>query len=459
MAKKTRKGKHTGTSVTLVRTRLAVVQKHDQSIIAMLGPEIGKGGASTIHAFEPPLDTSRIAKIYKDEYRKDPTLDALSKLLALVVRHDELTRRLPFVMWPDELVFDRPNVIGPSMREALLGFTMPCLPAGTISLYTLLKVAKYRPNFQSGATVRLAARLADHLARLHDAGIVFCDMNPKNIHVTKDLDQLYFIDADGFQASLGSRLTPSRGVTEGYASPAAIANHQTNPTALRSPGDDAFVLAIFVFQLLIDRAHPFHTGPLYVEHASASLNDNIVARRFAFAKPAIYRPDTEAFALYARLVPPLKVALHRAFLTATPPSAAEWARLLSSHLSAHIAATPTPEPTAASLIAPPSLQQGAGVKPIAKPRRRPSRRLLIAGAIALPAAMTAGLAINAKAPSPPAELADSAPRPSAPNDSPPGRLRIINMKSSPEVTRMLAELPDTLADVYATVQLRSKTGQ
>lgn len=458
MAKKTSKGKHSNQTVTLVRTRPAAIQSKDTTRSALLGLPFDKGAAASIYAFDPLMPAGSVAKIYNEQYRLDTSLKPLDKLLALVVRHEELAAKLPFVLWPDELIFDRADLTENNMREALLGFTMPRLPAGTISLYTLMKQAKYRGHFQSGATVRLAARVADCLARLHAAGIVFCDLNPKNIHVSKDLDSVYFLDADGYQASIGGRAIPSRGVTEGYASPSAIANHASNPTAMRSAADDSFVLAILVFQLLLDRAHPFATGPQYVEHPAAGHNDNIAAGRFAFADVARYHPDADAAGLYARLVTPLKAAFHRSFLGNSPLTAAEWAQLLTMHLAAPLAVSATPEPGPV-VIDPP-----APTPPAAAPvRRTPSRPLrssasrvlstsaVVATIVAVPMALMAVASFWSK---PIAALAETEVIATVkkPGALPPERTRIINASLSPEVKRMLHELPSTLDDITATVR-------
>ncbi len=328
MAKTSNKGKYAGTAVTLVRTRPASVQPHDVVRAAKLGQAFAKGGASSIYTFEPDLPGGPVAKIYNSAYRASASLRPDEKLLALVVRHHDLVRRLPFVLWPDELVFDRPDVTPANMREALLGFTMPRLPAGTISLYTLLKQARYRSLIEGDGGLRLAVRLAECFAALHAEGIVFCDMNPKNIYVAKDLGQVYFVDADGFQAALAGKPLPSRGVTQGYASPAAIADDAAQRLAVRSSHDDCFVLAILIFQLLVDRVHPFATGPQFVEAPSATPNENITAQRFAVADPARFHPEAGAVELFAKLSPSVRAAFQRSFTGAGPLSASEWATLL-----------------------------------------------------------------------------------------------------------------------------------
>jgi len=266
-----------------------------------------------------------------------------------------------------------------------MGFTMPRLPAGAVSLFAFLKETKYRKRLTIDGKARLAARLADCLAKLHKAGIMFCDMNPKNIYVTDNYTQIRFIDADGFQASLKGQPIPSRGVTLGYGSPDAIAKHQTDPSALRTTADDDFVLAILIFQLLIDRAHPFATGPQYVEHPHATLNDNIVARRYAFSDIGRFHPEGDSPDLYHRLERPLKTAFHRSFLTPYTVSAEDWVKLLLDHAAAPLADTATPEPDAAVWQAPPVVQPAQTAVRAARSRRAPSHPLKPVIAIAIAA--------------------------------------------------------------------------
>ena len=450
-----------------MRTRLDAIQTEDAVRSAVLAASFDNGAAASIYAFNAPLPANAVAKIYNEQFRRDTSLKSVEKLLALIVRHDELVAKLPFVLWPDELIFDRADVTANTMRQSLLGFTMQRLPAGTISLYTLMKQHKYRSHFQTGAATRVAARVADYLARLHAAGIVFCDLNPKNIHVSKDLDDVYFLDADGYQAALGGAAIPSRGVTEGYASPAAIANHSTHPTALRSASDDNFVLAILMFQLLHDRAHPFATGPHYAEHPAASHNDNISARRFAFGDVARYHPDADAANHYARLVTPLKAAFRQSFLGTQPLTAAEWAKLLSTHMAAPFAASATSEPNPAALnppavaSAPIAHTRRVASRPLRSPsvpsatpnlsvRTAPPRSILLSF-IAVPLAIAVVGSLRSHqipAPDPAAIVRTTETRP----ELPPERTRIINTTLSPAVERMLAELPATLDSINASVR-------
>ena len=373
MAKKL-KGQYTGRVVTLVTTRLANARAVDTRRSATLGKTCGKGGSSHIYAFDPAPPPERVAKIYKDEFRAARSIDLLAKLVTIVGRYDELAGRLPFVIWPDELIFDRENVPPNVMREALLGFSMRPLPLGSDSLHSILKLAKHRSKFGTDATMRLAIRLAEHFVRFHADGLVFCDLSPKNVYVSRDWTELTFIDADGYQAPLMGMAIPSLGVTEGYSSPNAISNHAAKRQALRTPDDDAFVLAILIFQLLVDRAHPFAAGPLCTIPGASELNANIVARRFVFANPSQYHPEGDSPATYARLATPLKAAFHRSFLASKPLSAAEWLQLLSGHVSSYLETQPTPEPTPgaiASSATPPTPFKTRAGSSLRRPRSIP----------------------------------------------------------------------------------------
>ena len=168
MAKKPTSRKRAGTTVTVVRTRPKAVQVNDVVRQAVLGKAIGtRGGSAAVHAFDSPQGPSRVAKIYKDEFRADRSHNPFEKLVAFVHRYEELAARLPFVLWPDEPIFDRADLTPDNVRQALLGFTMLPLPAGTIPLFSVLKEKMHRATLSADAAVRLAARLADHMAQLH----------------------------------------------------------------------------------------------------------------------------------------------------------------------------------------------------------------------------------------------------------------------------------------------------
>jgi serine/threonine protein kinase len=232
---------------------------------------------------------------------------------------------------------------------------MPRLPENAMSLYAFLKESKYRERLDVEGKARLAARLADSLDKLHAAGIVFSDMNPKNFYLTDAYTQVRFIDADSFQAPLKGNPIPSRGVTAGYASPDAITAHKANRDVLRTQADDNFVLAILIFQLLVDRAHPFATGSKFAEKVRATLNENILARRYAFSDISRFHPEGDTPDLYVRLATPIKTAFHRSFLTPHTVPAADWVQLLLAHSTAPFTQAPTPEPDPAVWNAPPAV--------------------------------------------------------------------------------------------------------
>lgn len=380
MSAKPSRGPLTGQSVTLLRTRGT---GPDTAQSATLGLAFDKGGSSRLYRFEPELAQPQVAKIFADAYRADGKLDPLLKVLTLVSHYDRLAAELPFVVWPDALVTTTPTVTGHTFRDAAIGFAMAPLPAGLVALHAILKVARHRKHFQSTATARLAARIADQLGQLHRFGFVFADLSPKNIRVSPDLADVMFLDADGFQVSLGGRPLPSRGVTQGYASPSTIANFSSDPTAIRPVADDDFVLAILIFQLLVDRAHPFETGAAFVESPNAELNTAIYRRWYAYGDAARFQPQDDALQRYRRLAPPIKEAFYRSFLGPVPMPAAEWARLLRLHADAPWGDHPTPDPNPALLATPPPWQAPPS-PPATPPSPRPASRLLPPIAAPLP---------------------------------------------------------------------------
>jgi hypothetical protein len=99
--------------------------------------------------------------------------------------------------------------------------------------------------------LRIAAKSAAALARLHGLGMVYVDLNPGNVMVSRDrrLDEVLLIDADNIDTV--SHVKSSLG-TYRYFAPERLRGI-SGPTTLT----DAHSLAVMAFALLAMR-HPFH---------------------------------------------------------------------------------------------------------------------------------------------------------------------------------------------------------
>lgn len=286
-----------------------------------------EGGEGGIFTLKPHAGEKRVAKIYNAASKALLTPEAFHSLAFLTSKYAEYSEELPFVAWPIEVLFTVKHPSSIQHLPTLAGITMRHV-SGHGVLEKLTTNGNGRFGIGTEKAVRIAAVIANHTARLHKHGIVFCDFNPKNILVSNDHSTVTFVDADAFQHSIIPNVFTKPHFFPGYASP----DHITAKPGPRQPADDNFVLAIHIFQLLLDGGHPFDTGPAFNPtgdpFASICPNDNIKARRWPYEDVAKYHPPGETPKHYARLHPDLRAMFERAFLAFSPPTAAEWDAIL-----------------------------------------------------------------------------------------------------------------------------------
>lgn len=177
--------------------------------------------------------------------------------------------------------------------------------------------------------LRLMARLADSVARLHSRAIAFQDLSPANVLISRsaDYDELRLIDVD----NLAVRSTVSEPVvwTPGYGAPEVVSGASGASTLA-----DAHALAILIFQTLTTM-HPFR-GDLVMDSPPEFQQEQ--ADRYLV--PWIDHPEDRSNATDLGIAPRkdlltsrLWELCRRAFVDGiadplTRPSAAQWAAAL-----------------------------------------------------------------------------------------------------------------------------------
>jgi DNA-binding helix-hairpin-helix protein with protein kinase domain len=101
-------------------------------------------------------------------------------------------------------------------------------------------------------------------------------------------------DVDSFQFTDGSGTFPCLARTPDYTAPECIRDAKALPDA----HSDSFVLAIVLFQVLMEGMHPFAGIPADGSRYE-SIDDNILRGRAAVAAPGAVRPMRGAPPLYA----------------------------------------------------------------------------------------------------------------------------------------------------------------
>lgn len=280
-----------------------------------LGAVLGRGGEGTVHAVHD--DQRLAAKIYL------PGLAAerAEKIAAMIAAG--LHAAVGFVAFPVDTLHDASG--------AFVGFTMRRVGGHkpVHRLYSPTDRKRAFPRATYPLLVRAALNLARAVAGVHAAGVVIGDINHSGVLVADDAT-VVLIDSDSFQIVHEGRLYPCKvGVPE-FTPPEL--QGASRDSALRTPLQDAFGLAVLVFYTLVMGRHPFagrYLGPgdMPMPRAIAEFRFAYSARRGATRmEPPPYVPTL------ADLPLALADAFERAFGPIGPggarPSAAEWVGLL-----------------------------------------------------------------------------------------------------------------------------------
>lgn len=279
---------------------------------------ISRGGEGTIYkvAGQPRLD----AKIYHSGMR---TTLRLNKLKAMMKISVDSTMHAQ-IAWPLDILFDsQGEFAGFVMRHAVGSKQIN-------ELYELSARKKYLWDF----FINIAANLSLVVGQIHKAGQVIGDFNPNNILVDPVNGTVTLIDCDSFQITDRTQKTvfPCEVGLPGYL-----------PPELCGPGSrihysrqtDHFALAIHIFALLMNGAHPYNcavTG-FRTSSSAATPHTNIARGRC----PYFIHADGLTIPMYAppiTILPPgLQTLFHQTFVEghtrpAARPSAEMWLKEL-----------------------------------------------------------------------------------------------------------------------------------
>jgi DNA-binding helix-hairpin-helix protein with protein kinase domain len=253
-----------------------------------LGRLIGEGGEGVVYEVSSAEagGTALIAKLLLQ-----PTVPAaVAGRLARLVRRGRSPRTARLlvgeprrVAWPVETI--QAIARGPT-TERLYGYLMPDMRRWYLPLNYLLTPSLRVGDFPAASwdtSLAASASLAGLVADLHMGGYVIGDLKPENLWVDR-LGNVGISDVDSFQFADASGVFPCHTQTPDYTAPERI----ISPDVLPTPATDAFVLAILIYQLLMDGLHPFYGIPAdgirYV-----SIDDNILHGRSRLVHPSSLR--------------------------------------------------------------------------------------------------------------------------------------------------------------------------
>ena len=213
--------------------------------ITLEGPALGRAGEASVYAV--PDCPGLAARIYHN-----PTAEHAGKLAAMLTAPPvpRAGNEHVAVAWPVARLLEA----GAERRVA--GYLMPRLePAPLLwEVYNPAARLQVYPQFHYGNLLRTARNLAGAVATLHQSGYVIGDLNESNVVVTPEA-LATLIDVDSFQVRAGGRLYRCPSGRPEYTPPEL----QGVPIAEvdRQPEHDAFALAVLIFRLLMQGAHPF----------------------------------------------------------------------------------------------------------------------------------------------------------------------------------------------------------
>ena len=194
---------------------------------------------------------AKLAKIYKNQNRTGHE----TKLRWMIANPPSDPGRSighASIAWPETMLYDEHNTF--------VGYVMPRIN----NTRTLLQVfsprlrAKLLPGCDGFFLHRVARNLASAIGALHKSNYIIGDLNESNILVTPKA-LVTVIDTDSFQAK-----EEHDGQIIFY--PCPVGRPEYTPPELqkmrfagevRQPEQDAFALAVLIFQLLLGGSHPF----------------------------------------------------------------------------------------------------------------------------------------------------------------------------------------------------------
>jgi DNA-binding helix-hairpin-helix protein with protein kinase domain len=214
-------------------------------IVQLASRSMGRGGEAQVWPIigAPEL----VAKIYHH-----PTTPHQAKLEFMVAHPAQRNSRHPWVAWPVG------NLFSAGSRPAFAGYLMPKIAGAhqIFNAYNQKARCKKMPNFDYRHLLRCGRNLAAALGLAHEQDYVVGDLNESNVLVSDDAC-VTLIDADSWQLNDAAH-------DRIYRSPVAKADflppelqQQSLRNVVRQPWHDNFSLAILLFKLVGEGAHPY----------------------------------------------------------------------------------------------------------------------------------------------------------------------------------------------------------
>jgi hypothetical protein len=219
-----------------------------------------------------------VAKIYKNGKASREKEQKLVRMIDFPPDSSVLSQ----IAWPRDVLYNAGQFIGFIMPKMKINEDLNVI-------YEYGEYAKY-PDMTWENKIIIAKNICAVLNSIHDCGHVCGDLNPKNISVDPKTYFVVFLDTDSYHIQDGSKTYRCNvGIPEylpveiqkkmrgGY-------NLATASLPTFSQDTDNFALAIHIFQLLMNGAHPFACAilPSHSSVVAPQPSDNIEKGEFPF---------------------------------------------------------------------------------------------------------------------------------------------------------------------------------
>lgn len=196
----------------------------------------------------------KVVKKYHDSANPGAHEEKISKMVD-ISRGTSFTKAklAEVIAWPLSPVYD--------VGHTFIGFGMNKINAKSELDDLYVYPPKKNVNVTVANKLECAISLCDIVARLHEENLCFGDGNPVNLKIDDNFN-VYFLDADSFHFVRNGKLYKCEVCASGYVAPELIKKCKGTTYAACTEETfnkhtDNFSLAIHIFRLLFNGAHPY----------------------------------------------------------------------------------------------------------------------------------------------------------------------------------------------------------
>ncbi|MFE8599862.1 protein kinase domain-containing protein [Archangium violaceum] len=295
----------------------------DMEHVRLTSTRVGAGGTADVLEVEGRADL--VAKFYREPGH---ARDIEKKVRVMLARSVELPLAQggglqSSIVWPTGLLLD--------LHHEFRGFAMRRIDRGrSVSLNCLFN-SKIRQRHglpqEAGFRLRCGLALCRLLEALHAQGHYVIDLKDANILVDRAEPAVHLLDSDGFCIlGPGNQRFPARHVTPEYTAPEGV----STPAEQLRGQQDAFALAVLLFQLVNEGIHPFQGIPKGFVELPSENQGKINRRLYAYGWEPHPQIAPVPLSLHAHLPPELRNLFDRAFIGRERPAPTEWRQCLES---------------------------------------------------------------------------------------------------------------------------------